>query len=95
MLLDDAAGTDNAPHLMATAPRPCVRVSPATAQARGLAPEALVEVQGPRGGVVLPLEVVPGMCDDVVWVPQNSGASVTGALGAVAGDRVRLVGGAA
>ena len=95
LLLDNSAGTDNEPDLMATAPRPVVRVSPATAAAAGLAGAADATVVWPSGELTLPLEVVEGMCDDVVWVPLNSGTAPAGALGAVAGDRVRLVGGAA
>ena len=94
-LLDSSAGMDNEFALQATAPRPVARVSPATAQQLGLQAGAEVSVVGPKGQLVLPLETVESMCDGVVWVPQNSGASVSGALGALGGDRVRLVRGAA
>ena len=94
-LLDGSAANDGEVALQATAPRPVARVSAPTAQRLGLADGAEVVVSGAGGEMSLPLEVIDGMCDDVVWVPQNSGASTNGALGAVSGDRVRLVGGAA
>ena len=95
LLLDNSAATDNEPDLMATAPRAVARVSAATARANGLAGGAEATLVWPTGELTLPLEIVEGMSDDVVWVPLNSGAATAGAVGAVAGDRVRLVGGAA
>ncbi|HIW30510.1 MAG TPA: NADH-quinone oxidoreductase subunit G [Candidatus Luteococcus avicola] len=89
VLLDDAAGTDNEPNLMATAPVPVAKVSPNTAAAKGLAVGGRVAVSGPRGSIELTVVVVEGMLDNVVWVPSNSGAVVSEQLGA-AGDLVRL-----
>lgn len=95
VLLDGSAGTDNEPDLMATAPLPVARLSATTAQARGLSAGEPVQVVTEAGILTLPLEIVEGMCDDVVWVPRNSSASALDVLGVLAGDRVRLVGGAA
>lgn len=95
VLLDNSASTDNEIDLMATAPRAVVRTSAATAQAHGLAGAAEATVVWPNGQLTLPLEIVEDMADDVVWVPLNSGTETASALGAVAGDRVRLVGGVA
>ncbi|MDN4163689.1 hypothetical protein, partial [Nocardioides abyssi] len=72
--------------------RPAVaRVSPATYAAASLSGEH-VTVVGDRGELTLPVEQVPGMVDDVVWVPTASfGTSVLERL-ASPGSRVRLKG---
>ncbi|MGD8215734.1 NADH-quinone oxidoreductase subunit G [Aestuariimicrobium sp. Y1814] len=106
VLLDESAANDNEPDLMATAPRPVIRLAPATAEAHGLAGAGQATLVLTGGELTLPLEVVEGMAEDVVWVPLHSatdpggsagqdGTVTASALGAVAGDRVRLVGGAA
>ncbi|MGA4508809.1 NADH-quinone oxidoreductase subunit G [Propionibacteriaceae bacterium G1746] len=94
-LLDNSAANDNEPDLMATAPQTVAKLSPATAARLGATPGQQVGVALPGGELALPLEIVAGMADDVIWVPLHSGTTTASALGAVAGDRVRLVGGAA
>ncbi|MHA6512464.1 NADH-quinone oxidoreductase subunit G [Tessaracoccus sp. Z1128] len=68
-LLDASQGNDHELALRATARPAVARVSAATAERLGLGDVATVESDG--GTMVLPVEVTPGMVDDVVWVPLN------------------------
>ena len=65
-------------------------MSTATAATYGLDEGSLVTVSGPAGSLTLPGTVVSQMCDDVVWLPTNSGSSLSQALGARSGDEVTL-----
>jgi NADH-quinone oxidoreductase subunit G len=94
-LVDDGRMLDGEPYLKATGPAAVARMSPATAAAAGLADGEPVRVSTARGSVTFPL-VVTEMVDGVVWLPQNSaGVSLNRDLGALAGDPVRIEGGAA
>ena len=68
-LLDASQGNDHELALRATARPAVARVSAATAERLGLGEVATVEAGGVA--VILPVEVTPGMVDDVVWVPLN------------------------
>jgi NADH-quinone oxidoreductase subunit G len=95
MLLDRGRLQDGEPHLAATARRPVVRLSAATAAEIGAADGETVRVATARGTVSLPLAVTE-MPDRVVWLPQNSAASaVHRTLGVAAGAVVRISAGGA
>ena len=68
-LLDASQGHDHELALRATARPTSARMSPATAERLGLTEVATVDGEG--GTRVLPVELTPGMVDDVVWVPLN------------------------
>jgi NADH-quinone oxidoreductase subunit G len=90
-LVDDGVMQAGDKHYAATARPAVARVSPATYAAASLSGEH-VTVVGDRGELTLPVEQVPGMVDDVVWVPTASfGTSVLERL-ASPGSRVRLKG---
>ncbi len=82
-LLDASQGNDFEVALRATARPVVARFSAATAEALGLTEVASVTA----GGVtqLLPVEIVAGMVDDVVWVPLNPGNA----------ERLPVVGGSA
>ncbi|WP_087507821.1 NADH-quinone oxidoreductase subunit G [Cellulomonas iranensis] len=89
-LLDAGRLQDGEQYLAGTAKRTVARVSPATAQAAGLADGDDVAVSTDRGTVTVPVQVTD-MADHVVWLPTNPrGAAVRDVLGAVAGTVVRL-----
>ena len=90
-LVDDGVMQAGDKHYAATARPAVARLSPATYAAASLSGEH-VTVVGDRGELTLPVEQVPGMVDDVVWVPTASfGTSVLERL-ASPGSRVRLKG---
>ncbi|MEN8705313.1 MAG: molybdopterin-dependent oxidoreductase, partial [Nocardioides marinisabuli] len=90
-LIDDGAMQAGDKHLAATARPAVARLSPATYAAASLSGGS-VTVVGDRGELTLPVEQVPGMVDDVVWVPSASfGTSVLERL-ASPGSRVSLKG---
>jgi NADH-quinone oxidoreductase subunit G len=84
LLLDRGRLQDGEPHLAATARRPVVRLSAATAAEIGAHDGDTVRVSTERGAVSLPL-VVTAMPDRVVWLPQNSAASAVHRTLGVAG----------
>jgi NADH-quinone oxidoreductase subunit G len=71
-LLDASQGNDYEIALRATARPVVARVSTTTAERLGLGEVVVVEA-GARTAL-LPLDVVDGMVDDVIWVPLNPGA---------------------
>jgi NADH-quinone oxidoreductase subunit G len=81
-LLDEGSLQDGEPFLAGTAAKPVARLSPATAEAAGLADGETVVVSHGSTRVSLPLAVTDGMVDHVVWLPTNS-----------RGSRVRTPGG--
>jgi NADH-quinone oxidoreductase subunit G len=90
LLLDRGRLQDGEPHLAATARRPVVRLSAATAAEIGAADGKTVRVSTDRGAVSLPL-VITEMPDRVVWLPQNSaGSAVHRTLGVASGALVRI-----
>jgi NADH-quinone oxidoreductase subunit G len=94
-LVDDGRLQDGEPYYKATGPAAVARVSPATAASAGLTDGGEVTLSTQRGRVTFPL-VVTEMPDGVVWAPQNSaGVSLNRDLGALAGEVVRISGGAA
>jgi NADH-quinone oxidoreductase subunit G len=95
-LLDRGSLQDGEPFLAGTAPRALARVSPATAEAFGLADGEAVTVSTPTGSVSLPVAVEPGMVDHVIWLPANSaGSPARHALGVDAGAVVTVTKGGA
>jgi NADH-quinone oxidoreductase subunit G len=82
------------PYLAATARPVVARLSAATASAAGIDGDgpATVTLATDAGELTLPVELT-AMPDGVVWVPERSdGSDVRAALGAGAGDLVRLTG---
>ncbi|HEX2856380.1 MAG TPA: molybdopterin-dependent oxidoreductase, partial [Propionibacteriaceae bacterium] len=71
-LIDRSAGVDGSGALIATARPAVVRMSPVTAATHGLVPGALAEVGVNSVTVTVPVEVVDGMVDEVVWLPSRS-----------------------
>lgn len=70
-LLDASRGNDHEVALRKTARPAVARVSSATAERFGLTTHARIEYEG--RAQVLPVEIVRGMIDDVVWAPLNPG----------------------
>ena len=70
-LLDASQGNDYEIALRATARPVVARVSTATAERLGLG--EVVAVEAGERSALLPLDVVDGMVDDVIWVPLNPG----------------------
>lgn len=68
-LLDASQGNDFEVALRATARPAVARVSKATGEKLGLTEVAVVTADASE--MVLPVEVTPGMVDDVIWVPMN------------------------
>ena len=90
LLLDSGRLQEGEPYLAATARRPVVRLSKATAAATGAAEGDDVTVANDRGEITLPLEITE-MPDGVVWLPANSpGSAVCWDLAAEAGAVVRI-----
>ena len=82
---------DGEPFLAGTARRAMAHLSPGSAERLGVADGSDVTVTGPRGSVTVPVAVVDGMVDGVVWLPTNSeGVSVRSGLGSQAGHRVSV-----
>ncbi|SER93969.1 NADH-quinone oxidoreductase subunit G [Propionibacterium cyclohexanicum] len=90
LLIDDAAGLDGATELLATAPARVARLAPADAARLGLVSGDPVEISGPAGRLVAPVELVGEMSPGVVWLPLNTGSSLFATLGAHPGDRVHV-----
>jgi NADH-quinone oxidoreductase subunit G len=89
LMLDNGSMQDGEKYLRATARTPVCRLSPTAASALG----AMVTLEGDRGSVTLPVEVVDDLADDVAWVPANStGHGVLADL-ASPGSGVHLKGG--
>ena len=91
LLLDKGRGQDGEPFLAGTAHRAVARLSAGTAAALQLPQrDAVVTLSTDRGSITLPALRTP-MPDHVVWVPTNSaGSQVYAALGAGAGDHVKI-----
>ncbi len=90
LLLDRGRMQDGEPYLAATARRPTIRLSKATAAAIGSAEGDEVTVANDRGEITLPLEITE-MPDGVIWLPANSpGSEVRRQLAADAGALVRV-----
>jgi NADH-quinone oxidoreductase subunit G len=89
-LIDAGRLQDGEPYLAGTARPVAARVSPATAEAAGLADGDKVTVATTAGAVTVPLYVT-AMADGVVWLPTNSpGSAVRADLGAGHGATVTL-----
>ena len=96
LLLDDGALQDGEPHLAGTRKPAVARLSPTTAKEIGVNDGGSVTVGTDQGEVTLPLAVTADMADGVVWLPTRSpGSHVRTALGASAGDVVRISAGGA
>ncbi len=97
-LVDGGRGQDGEEALAATAKPTVARISPALAEALGVAEGDAVAVSGGSGTgwYSLPVAITPGMVEGAVWVPTNSPGTPLGELGVVFGDEVTLsVGGEA
>ncbi|MEU9128350.1 NADH-quinone oxidoreductase subunit G [Kitasatospora sp. NPDC048540] len=70
LLLDNGSLQDGDTHLAGTRHRAVARLSPVTAKEIGA--ERAVQVTGPAGSLVLPLELTDGIPDRTVWLPLNS-----------------------
>jgi NADH-quinone oxidoreductase subunit G len=91
LLLDDGRLQDGEPHLAGTRKPAVARLSATTAKEIAVSDGARVTVGSDRGEVTLPVAVTPDMADGVVWLPTRSpGSHVRSALGAGAGDVVRI-----
>ncbi|MDD7931407.1 NADH-quinone oxidoreductase subunit G [Actinomycetospora straminea] len=95
-LLDGGALLADEPDLAGTARPPRIRLSATTARRLGFAEDDPAEVEGPRGSLILPVEVAD-LPDDVVWVPARvpgeNGVVTLAGLGLGHGGPVRLGGG--
>ncbi len=87
-LIDDSASNDNNDELLATAKPVVARTSPEVAAAHGL--RDAVTIGSGDGMLTLPLQVVPGMAPDTVWVPQHAVGGALSDLGLVHGDPVTV-----
>ncbi|CAM3477677.1 NADH-quinone oxidoreductase subunit G [Isoptericola cucumis] len=90
LLLDDGALQDGEQFLAGTAKQPVARMSAATAAAVDVYDGDRVAVSTDRGTITVPVAITE-MVDHVVWLPLASrGSRVHDALGAAAGDLVRV-----
>jgi NADH-quinone oxidoreductase subunit G len=90
-LLDRGRMQDGEPFLAGTARKALAHLSPGSAQRLGVGDGSAVTVTGPRGSVSVPVAVIEGMVDGVVWLPTNAeGVSVRSGLGSEAGHRVAV-----
>ena len=87
-LIDGSRAVDNEPALQATAKPVLARTSPEVADEFGLTDA--VTIGGSGGWITLPLEIVPGMAADTVWVPAHAPGTPLSELGLVHGDGVTL-----
>ena len=87
-LLDGSRALDYEPALLETAKPVVARVAPETAEQFGLT--AAVTVSGNGGWLTLPLDIVPGMAPDTVWVPTHAPDTPLSELGLVHGDPVTI-----
>ncbi|AKH84191.1 NADH-quinone oxidoreductase subunit G [Streptomyces sp. CNQ-509] len=91
LLLDEGRLQEGDDALAGTRHEAAARLSPATAEATGVADGDPLAVTGPAGTVTLPLRVTAELPDQVVWLPMKSTApGVTAATGANPGDLVRV-----
>ncbi|MFW6724854.1 NADH-quinone oxidoreductase subunit G [Streptomyces sp. MAR4 CNY-716] len=91
LLLDEGRLQEGDAALAGTRHEAAARLSPATAEATGVADGDPVAVTGPAGTVTLPLRVTAELPDQVVWLPlQSTAPGVTAATGANPGDLVRV-----
>jgi len=94
-LIDGSASNAGAADLIATAKRPVVRLSPATAAGLGLAEGEDATVSIGRRGVTLPVAIEPTLLDSVVWLPGDFFKGSLGELAARPGDSVTVTRGGA
>lgn len=91
LLLDEGRLQEGDAALAGTRHEAAARLSPATAEATGVADGDPVAVTGPAGTVTLPLRITAELPDQVVWLPlQSTAPGVTAATGANPGDLVRV-----
>ena len=87
-LIDGSRSNDNEPALQATAKPVVARTSPEVAEVHGLTDA--VTVAAAEGWLTLPLEIVPGMAPDTVWVPAHAPGRALSELGLVHGASVTV-----
>jgi NADH-quinone oxidoreductase subunit G len=85
-LIDGSRSNDNEDALQATARPVLARTSPEVAAAHGLA--GSITIAGGDGWLTLPLELVPDMAPDTVWVPTHAPGTPLSELGLVHGAGV-------
>ncbi|MEO3767038.1 NADH-quinone oxidoreductase subunit G [Streptomyces sp. B8F3] len=91
LLLDEGRLQEGDEALTGTRHEAAARLSPATAEATGVADGDPLAVTGPAGTVTLPLRVTAELPDQVVWLPmQSTSPGVTAATGANPGDLVQV-----
>ena len=91
LMLDAGRGQDGEEFLAGTARRTTALVSSATAAALGLTDGGAATVKTERGALTVPVRVVDGMADHVVWLPTNArDCRVHETLAAVPGDVVEV-----
>lgn len=91
LLLDEGRLQEGDAALAGTRHEAAARLSPATAEATGVADGDPVAVTGPAGTVTLPLRITAELPDQVVWLPlQSTAPGVTAATGANPGDLVQV-----
>ena len=87
-MIDGSRANDGEPALQATARPVLARTSPELAEVHGL--DASVTISAGDGWLTLPLEIVPGMASDTVWVPSHAPGTPLSELGLVHGAGVTL-----
>ncbi|WP_407566285.1 NADH-quinone oxidoreductase subunit G [Streptomyces sp. 184] len=91
LLLDEGRLQEGDAALAGTRHEAAARLSPATAEATGVADGDALAVTGPAGTVTLPLRVTAELPDQVVWLPlQSTTPGVAAATGANPGDLVQV-----
>jgi NADH-quinone oxidoreductase subunit G len=91
LLLDEGRLQEGDAALAGTRHEAAARLSPATAEATGVADGDPVAVTGPAGTVTLPRRITAELPDQVVWLPlQSTAPGVTAATGANPGDLVQV-----
>ncbi|MCW3158097.1 NADH-quinone oxidoreductase subunit G [Micropruina sonneratiae] len=87
-LIDGSRSNDGEPALQATAKPVLARTSPEVAELYGLTDA--VTVGNAEGWLTLPLEIVPAMAPDTVWVPAHAPGTALSELGLVHGASVSV-----
>ncbi|SPF68818.1 Respiratory-chain NADH dehydrogenase 75 Kd subunit signature 2 [Propionibacterium ruminifibrarum] len=90
LLMDNSAALDGADFARAATQPLSVALSPADAEALGIAAGAPVSLSGPDGSMQLPARIEPDMMPGVVWAPLNSVEPLSVLLGAGPADRVQV-----
>ncbi len=93
-LIDDGRGQAGADAYLATAREPVLLASAATLSAAGIETGSLAQITGSAGSASFTADVAD-LPDGVIWVPSNSGLSLSSQVGVSHGGKVTLAGGKA